>query len=316
MKLFAKRTKKAISAEDAAQLALISEADKAALELLKKDQSTLNAKQRRMIKRYEERKEESAINEPASGDIVGSKLSDGDYLTSKEAAITETSPEASGKMGVDREESIESNVTNSDDSDNERHNACEDETIPPETKKGIIEKSKNLVSGTPHAVKKVDVKGETSKKIPPNDDQLDEEEIKKLVASLNSKYRRKLTRQLEREGPSAFAAVKEEALRLADEGKPVEVIPPEPEPKGKKRKVDWSSLTPEERLRRQDQTRKQEEAAERRSKGIVESSAHKHTLNSERRRANRRKPKWQRMGAVINTHDTSGFQMRKTTKSS
>ena len=90
MKLFAKRTKKVITAEEATALALVSEADKAALELLKKDQSTLNAKQRRMIKRYEERKEENAINDTASGETNGSKLTNVENFTDKEAAITDT----------------------------------------------------------------------------------------------------------------------------------------------------------------------------------------------------------------------------------
>ena len=58
----------------------------------------------------------------------------------------------------------------------------------------------------------------------------------------------------------------------------------------RKQPVDLSSLPPEERLRREEQRRLQQEAAEKRARGLV--SNHKHPLNSERRRANRRKPKW------------------------
>ena len=145
MKLFAKRTKKVITAEEATALALVSEADKAALELLKKDQSTLNAKQRRMIKRYEERKEENAINDTASGETNGSKLTNVENFTDKEAAITDTSPETSDEIEANREGLTELDVSDSDTSDSERRNACGDETPRPPAKKENFEKSKKLV---------------------------------------------------------------------------------------------------------------------------------------------------------------------------
>jgi hypothetical protein len=311
MKIFGKRTKKPVSAEEAAKLALISEADKAALELLKKDPSTLNAKQRRMIKRYEERREEEkVVEEKKIDDEDSGEGDDENSAENDEAAKTENE----GESGSSVNES-------SDDGDDDEGDK------PPPAKKTKTKKSSNIESTPPIAIAEsstveaqVDDATEQVQDIKVAEDSKptatvssdEEAEILKLVASLNSKNRRKLTRQLEREGPSALAAVKEEALKLAEEGKPVEEVPPEPEPKGKKRKVDWSVLTPEERMRRQDQQRKQQEAAEKRAKGESSEGAHKHALNSERRRANKRKPKWQRMGAPLNTHDTSGFQMRKS----
>jgi len=62
------------------------------------------------------------------------------------------------------------------------------------------------------------------------------------------------------------------------------------DPKAKKKKTkmkDLSHLPPEERARREEQRKMQQEAAERRQAGEVLT---RHPLNSERRRANRRKP--------------------------
>lgn len=321
MKLFAKRTKKAVTAEEAAKLALISEADKVALDLLTKDPTTLNAKQRRMIKRYEERMD-------GTDEVVHCDDNDRPLVI----AVTETNDGKGETAKVEEQQSqqgdLESESSESDDDDDDRPEVKE--ILPSPAKKVKIEKFKcsDKQAATPHAAALAE-----STEVTDNvnaepvsvggSNFIDEEEIKKLIQSLNSKNRRKLTRQLEREGPSALAAIQEEALKLAEAEKPsvIAVTPPEPEPKGKKRKVDWSTLTPEERMRRQDQQRKQQQAAERRVQNGVggdaaTSTAHKHALNSERRRANRRKPKWQRMAPPVNTHDTSGFQMRKMTKTS
>ena len=110
-------------------------------------------------------------------------------------------------------------------------------------------------------------------------------------------------------------------------------------PKKKRRKggavVDLTKLSPEERMRREEQKRLQQEAAKAREvdrAGIIsmsttatsgvstgKSKQHKHPLNSERRRANRRKPKWEPKSsssahaAPPNEHDSSGYHMRKIT---
>jgi hypothetical protein len=120
---------------------------------------------------------------------------------------------------------------------------------------------------------------------------MDEEEVKQLLETLNSKNKRKLTRQLERDGLSALKAVHVEALKLIEEMKEKETVvvkekikekKPDPEPASKKRKRDeWAGLSPEERLRREEQRLKQQEAAERRAKGETPPSKHKHSIPSE-----------------------------------
>ena len=143
--------------------------------------------------------------------------------------------------------------------------------------------------------------------------------LDKLVADLNSKERRKLTRKLERK-EATLEQVIEEAQKLVHEKqqpsvdndketssdkstnnkRPAQSEQTDSADKStsksrpahkRRRKTDWSDLPPEERLRREEQRRLQKEAAERRERG-EDSSSHKHPLNSERRRANRRKPKW------------------------
>ena len=89
--------------------------------------------------------------------------------------------------------------------------------------------------------------------------------------------------------------------------------------------VDWSSLPPDEFLRREEQRRKQKEAAERRASTDDSKNTNnnfRHPLNSERRRANRRKPKWssrriESSGINIGKvdHNTSGYQARRDRQS-
>lgn len=146
---------------------------------------------------------------------------------------------------------------------------------------------------------------------------------------LNSKERRKLLRKLKAETgvtQEELTLAEEEAHRVADknrdlEKKEVEKLksnkrkhdeadepessksPPksetnnetksnvsgETQPKKKKSKAkDWSHLPEEERKRREEQREKQVEAARLRASGEI--APGRHPLNSERRRANRRKP--------------------------
>ncbi|KAI2505921.1 hypothetical protein MHU86_8520 [Fragilaria crotonensis] len=281
MKIFAKRSKK--KAEPA-----VSEADKVVLEALKKNPEDLNAKERRLIKRYQDRtKVEQSENDATIGPVQGEdREGDNEQTTgNNDSEVTDLHPDE----GMDQEEDI----------------------------------SSKSVSQVDPAEPQQDTPGQSDDKA----DDIDEEEVKKLLDTLNSKNKRKLTRQLERDGLSALKAVREEALKLIEEMKEKEVAvvkekvkakKPDPEPISKKRKRDdWSGLPPEERLRREEQRRKQEEAAERRAKGETPPSKHKHPLNSERRRANRRKPKWlKKQVANPNEHDISGFHMRKITKKS
>ena len=81
--------------------------------------------------------------------------------------------------------------------------------------------------------------------------------------------------------------------------------------------MNLADLPPDERKRREDQRRMQKEAAERREAGLVDPN--RHPLNSERRRANRRKPskaaliaqaKKEKM-AERGQFNANGYHMRK-----
>ncbi len=147
-------------------------------------------------------------------------------------------------------------------------------------------------------------------------------EILTKLEGLNSKDRRKFLRQLRSSvgrtvDESVIAAAEEQARKVAERNeqeavqtnatcdkasKPKlsgnksmridrEVIADQTKPKSKLRKknaCNLDDLDPEERQRREVQRRKQKEAAERRASGLVDPN--RHPLNSERRRANRRKP--------------------------
>ena len=137
-----------------------------------------------------------------------------------------------------------------------------------------------------------------------------------MLDKLNSKQRRKLVRSLERKEMDV-ETVRSEAKSLlgldGDEKKDTSEVA---EPPKKKRKrgnnTDESQVSAEERLRREEQRRLQKEAAEARvNGGETVTHKHKHPLNSERRRANRRKPKWESRRPATNEHNSSGFHMRK-----
>jgi len=168
--------------------------------------------------------------------------------------------------------------------------------------------------------------------------------IKEILAKLeglNSKERRKYLRQLKASSggaidESVITAAQEQAKKVAERNeKQAANAPPSdnnkkkaadtPEsttkPKKKRRKkgppVDESKLPPEERRRREEQRRMQKEAQERRDAGLVDPN--RHPLNSERRRANRRKPsqamliaqaKKEKM-AEKGRFNAVGFQMRQ-----
>ena len=161
---------------------------------------------------------------------------------------------------------------------------------------------------------------------PTNDEQSTGVNITEILAKLeglNSKDRRKLLRQLKTSSggaidESVIAAAEEKARRVAERnekeaanataggadksskrkggggGGGEEKAAPDDRtgPRKKRRKkgppVDLGALPPEERRRREEQRAMQREAAERRAGGLVDPD--RHPLNSERRRANRRKP--------------------------
>jgi hypothetical protein len=183
-----------------------------------------------------------------------------------------------------------------------------------------------------------------------NKSSMDISEIVKKLDGLNSKERRKFLRQLKSNGQEideeVIAAAQEEAKKVAErnEKEAVNGTPAkgatnksgggkrnasEPagstdeatKPKTKRRKkgptVNLEDLPPEERARREEQRRMQKEAAEKRAAGLVDPS--RHPLNSERRRANRRKPGKSALIAMAKKErmtekgkfNAVGYQMRK-----
>ncbi|ACI65217.1 predicted protein [Phaeodactylum tricornutum CCAP 1055/1] len=288
MKLFAKR-KRTVDAKAKSRCETF-QSDKQVEELLIQDPSTWNAKQRRMINRYQDRKATEAT-ETLTG------------ATDGEALIKET---------IDRNEAKRQSKVSSDDGIR----------LPDEGNDEAVSESKELgdldIESTGD-----DNTGATNIK---DENNGVDDELQLLLDKINSKQRRKISRSVER-GELSPADAKKEAQTVLAESIPkeasrpsqdIDLDKPEPHadgsPKKKRRRkggeIDLSKLSPEERLRREDQRRRQQEAADRAARAP---SGHSHPLNSERRRANRRKPKWSRKQAVAvgNEHDSSGYHMRR-----
>ena len=184
-------------------------------------------------------------------------------------------------------------------------------------------------------------------------------EILAKLEGLNSKDRRKLLRQLRRDNPDdendidgvekgLIAAAEEEARRVADRNRSLAedhdgqtkggtkevansnkrkandaeiatetTTPKKKNTRKKKNAVNLEDLPPDERKRREEQRKMQQEAAERREKGLVDPN--RHPLNSERRRANRRKPSRAALIAMEKKakiaekgqYNAVGYQMRR-----
>jgi hypothetical protein len=303
MKIFAKRKRKAEGAVDSVITETKTEPDPVVQEILKQDPSTWNAKQRRLVKRYEERTKSVAS---LTGATIESQ-SNVDLALNETAAVQDAvdAPDGGAEADdLDETKQHDDQVRPSEGSDEnnaEKHaesdsRATEQEAVPNQSNTGPI--------------------------------QIDAE-LQGVLDQLNSKQRRKLVRQLERGGN--IEEVRLEASRLLEEGEAKELpspkvgTPAEPEPPLKKARtrrpvVDPNTLTPEERLRREEQRRMQQAATEARQKEISTTGTvqHKHPLNSERRRANRRKPKWEPKSLSTarspNEHDSSGYHMRRITK--
>mmetsp|Transcript_28992 Transcript_28992/g.45632 ORF Transcript_28992/g.45632 Transcript_28992/m.45632 type:complete len:320 (+) Transcript_28992:134-1093(+) len=182
-----------------------------------------------------------------------------------------------------------------------------------------------------------------------NKSSMDISEVIKKLDGLNSKERRKFLRQLKSNGEEideeVIVAAQEEAKKVAERNEKEAVnsatakganddsskkkrkaessgnTDEANKPKKKRRKrgppVSLDDLPPEERARREEQRRMQKEAAERREAGLVDPT--RHPLNSERRRANRRKPSKNKMIAMAKKEkmaeqgkfNLAGYHMRK-----
>jgi hypothetical protein len=278
MKIFAKRKRKSVDSaaaekdEKPATPRSVFQSDEAVEDLLKQDPSTWNAKERRMVKRSQERT-------PETGDEQGQATEE-----EKSSQPRETEKEEGDSSD---EEKVENDVP---------------DTKPDSNGNKVIEKS---------ATQSIEATSEDTKHSIDDD-------LQKMLDKLSSKLRRKLIRLLERGGN--VEDVRKEAVTLLsenDKGGDIADRADDSIPAKKRRKgADWSALPTDERLRREEQRRVQQEATERRVSGEQQGSKHKHPLNSERRRANRRKPKYARkVNKPENEHDTSGFQMRRVEKS-
>ena len=233
--------------------------------LLEMDFSKLNSKQRRLVKRHKARE--------------GNE----------------------GNQEVTTEEVKPSSMDNPLTSSNKDHH----------DKKQLAEEDTKVAADVPKAEDNYD----TTKS------SMDISDIVKKLDGLNSKERRKFLRQLKSNGQEideqVIAAAQEEAKKVAERNEKEAVnststkgtndvcgggkrkasepsasnTDGEPKPTKKRRKknaVNLEDLPPEERARREQQRKMQKEAAERRAAGLVDPN--RHPLNSERRRANRRKP--------------------------
>lgn len=331
MKIFAKRKRtssdgaKSSAEQDRTTFA----SDPIVEELLKKDQSEWNSKEKRMVMRYEKRK--AAHDDGPNASIPIEKGSDeakevADNLTNmanhpetNENGIEEDEPKTQEENNDSSNTSeSDSPPSESDDSDDENTNNAEDQNVSNEAKETSDDKEAVVVTKT--SVNSDGI-GQDEKVDP-------DHSVYKMLEKLNSKMKRTLSRRLDREGASALEEVEKEAKKLlgitegdSSKKRGQDAVNDDESDEGKKKKqkkggADWSALPPEERLRREEQRKKQIEAVERRARGEDKTAGYKHPLNSERRRANKRKPKWKSTskGSPPNEHDTSGFQHRKHSK--
>ena len=374
MKIFAKRKKQKGSEVSNGTSSSIAEpssktfaSDPLVEELLKLDPSQWNAKQRRMIKRYQERKKEEeehpshqptmTMDTASSSSSLMLMLTQQDPLQPRHSDLQPGKQELSSKnetMVVSNENCQIDNGTpgrtdfrtsNSDikhkvndQSENGKSSSLKDEdaSSSDDENKDIEDPKEQMETESEEAkpyTSNLTVNGDTEEKEDSNAVGKDHP-IWKLLDGLNSKMKRTLSRLLEREGAKALDDVREKAKNLMrktaetsqstkkDCDSHSEVNTPNEKndsasstarnKRKRKQQVDEDTLTPEERLRREEQRRLQREAAERRARGEDKSTGHRHSLNSERRRANRRKSKWKTAKRLDgNTHNISGFKVRK-----
>eukprot|EP00980_Cylindrotheca_fusiformis_P006601 scaffold1390_cov138-Cylindrotheca_fusiformis.AAC.4 len=317
MKIFAKRKRKESSegTTRSPKERTSFASDPIVEDLLRRDPSSWNSKEKRMVKRYQKRKEQAGEDY----DSKSEKAELGEKVSEKGSPTAEASRDEEGLSGQAAEElkktetshDDESDSSDSDSSDSEKSNGNETDEIASEVE--AVKNGKRSANSEPAT---------DCDKVDPS------HEVFKILEQLNSKMKRTLSRKLDRQGVSALKEVQLEASRLLENtrdsskkrGHDKVDSAADSDAKGnskkKGRKADWSALPPEERLRRQEQRRLQEEAAERRRKGDGAGDGavgHKHPLNSERRRANRRKPKWKNTfkREEKKNHHASGFLVRR-----
>ena len=354
MKIFATRKKK-----KSVGPRTVHKSDPIVEELLKKDSSEWNAKEKRMVKRYRDRKAKESIDDEEGNATTSSIIVE----EGKEKTEDNDDDNNSGD-GSDDDSDDDNNDDDDKDSSSDSSSDEDDSEVSKEEKISETEKTepknnditKELPKKKdPPTLKKqetstdeivVDVskeKGDDDNNDNDNDEMVNKDhEIWALLDKLNSKQKRTYSRQLKRLGRSVLDEVEKEVNKILDEmiiaenlkrdlteaastdnkdaTNETENSTENLEQKKKKRKkdIEWSKLTVEERFRREEQRKKQQEAAERRARGEAIAPGHKRPLNSERRRANRRKPKWISKPSSQDIekfdHNSSGFSHRKLVK--
>uniref|UniRef100_A0A7S2NYN5 Uncharacterized protein n=1 Tax=Leptocylindrus danicus TaxID=163516 RepID=A0A7S2NYN5_9STRA len=338
MKLFAKRSKPSATTvasavpkqEDETVVSYFSSSAKAtpavtkgaglllSIEQLQQmDPASLNSKQRRMLKRMMARKEQGKSNE-------------------EEEVLTEDVDGGSGSQQHARSKEESSSASSAKSAPDDNENATNDSSSSSEVIDNASPREGNSICEKDKEVQQIDTNDDSQKAgdnvvAKCNDAGLTEDQ-QKMLEGLNSKERRKMLRQFQREQREKQEQVAEVSSSSPctshDERKrkdcPGEEINDElPKSKKTKKMKDLSHLPAEERERREHQRQMQRLAAERRASGEGNNSKHSHPLNSERRRANRRKPgksgriaamrrenKQQRAG--IASYNAFGYNMRKT----
>ena len=264
-------------------------------ELKKMNPETLNAKQRRLLKRMLGRENAEA----PETETVQERAETLETETIQADTERDEDKDRIDEDAHDYNEFVESNGKSEDNDDTS--NSITDHTIVEKTSDSEVDLNQEKIGKQSELMNCLIA------------DQM------KMLEGLNSKERRKLKRQFEREqtdstngdGASGNSQVPTSNIQNK-EGK-----------KSRKKIKDLSHLPPEERERRERQREMQRLAAERRDNRDASNNNHAHPLNSERRRANRRKPgKTVKMAmmrreakerrAGMSQYNAYGYNMRRT----
>ena len=270
MQIFAKRTKKKAAP---AGPRTVHKSDPVVEELLKKDPGEWNAKERRMVKRYQQRKEKESSESPETLEVQ----------KEEPKIVEESKPDDTNEKEQEKDSSGDSSSSSEDESDSKKKDESDSDSSSDSDSDSDDEEKEAKEQQSTTETEEKPVTPETAEDKPSEDDGKvpKDHEIWSVLDKLNSKQKRTLSRKLDRLGKAALEEVEEEANNILDQTMPIAVEPAaadtkrsstdsaantseEPKKKRRKKAVDWSSLTPEERLRREDQRRKQQEAAERR----------------------------------------------------
>eukprot|EP00548_Thalassiothrix_antarctica_P013841 CAMPEP_0194170458 /NCGR_PEP_ID=MMETSP0154-20130528/5082_1 /TAXON_ID=1049557 /ORGANISM="Thalassiothrix antarctica, Strain L6-D1" /LENGTH=289 /DNA_ID=CAMNT_0038882291 /DNA_START=28 /DNA_END=894 /DNA_ORIENTATION=- len=243
MKLFAKRGAKATKSKKDK----INAADKAVLELLKKDQSKLNSKERRAIKRYEDRGTtttndiESTANEDVKKDIVSTdshnmecepknvitKSNNDEADDSDDATYNNEEDDGDDDMTDDDDDDMsdedEDELKDEDDeklTDEDDEKSTDEDEDKENDEKSTTDSDNKVEKTIQQEEEEADDSDNKNSLLDSNNNdndcsgEINEEDLRKLLESVTSKNKRKFIRRLERDGEVAIQSIHEEALDL------------------------------------------------------------------------------------------------------